>query len=260
MCVDALGLFGRLGTLLRPDHHIGQYAEARRKDENRQRRHAGDQGKAQQHARKDNKDIGLRTKLLGKVAPEVVFRGGAGDDDARRRGDQQRGNLAAQAVAHGGDQIGVDHLVRGHARVAGQADDQTAHDVDQRNENAHNGIALDELAGAVHCAVEVGLFLDFRAALLGALLVDEARVQVRVDGHLLARHGVEGEARRNLCHALCALGDDHKLHDDDDNEGDKTHHQVIADDELRKGADDVSRVSAVAEDERGGGNVQREPV
>jgi hypothetical protein len=57
--------------------------------------------------------------------------------------------------------------------------------------------------------------------LLGFVLVDQAGRQVGVDRHLLAGHGVEGEARRDFGDAARTLGDDDEVHDDQDDEDDR---------------------------------------
>ena len=81
-------------------------------------------------------------------------------------------------------------------------------------------VALDELRGAVHGAVEVGLGRDFGAALAGLGVGDQPGVEVGVDRHLLAGHRVEGEAGADLGHALGTLGDDDELDDHEDQEDD----------------------------------------
>ena len=56
--------------------------------------------------------------------------------------------------------------------------------------------------------------------------VDEARVEIGVDAHLLAGHGVQGETGRHFRHSFGALGDDDKLDDDQDQKDDETDHVV----------------------------------
>ena len=79
------------------------------------------------------------------------------------------------------------------------------------DDDAGDRVALDELRGAVHRAVEVGLALDLVAAAAGLVVGDLAGVEVGVDRHLLAGHGVEGEAGGDLGDAAGAVGDDHEL-------------------------------------------------
>ena len=109
------------------------------------------------------------------------------------------------------------------------------------DDEAGDGVAADELAGAVHRAVEVGLCLDGPAARARLALGDEAGVQVGVDRHLLAGHGVQGEARRDLGDAAGALGDDDEVDDDEDQEDDEADDVVAADDEVAERLDDVPR-------------------
>ena len=104
---------------------------------------------------------------------------------------------------------------RAHARLD-HADEQAADDIDQRDDDAGDGVAADELAGTVHGPEEVGLLGDFLAAALGFVLVDHAGVQIGVDGHLPARHAVQGEAGGHFADARGAFGDHHELDDDDD--------------------------------------------
>ena len=82
--------------------------------------------------------------------------------------------------------------------VAERADGQPADDVDEQDQDAGDGIAAHELAGAVHRAVEVGFGAHLGAARARLILVDEAGVQIGVDRHLLAGHGVQGEARADF--------------------------------------------------------------
>ena len=76
---------------------------------------------------------------------------------------EERRHLAHQAVADGEPREELGGLGERHA-VLGHADDQPADDVDERDDDAGDGVAADELAGAVHGAVEVGLLRDFLAA------------------------------------------------------------------------------------------------
>ena len=98
----------------------------------------------------------------------------------------------------------------------------------------------------------------FAAALARLRLVDGAGAQVGVDGHLLARHRVQGEARRDLRHALGALGDHQELHQRQDREDHRADDVVAPDDELAEGLDDLARVS-LREREPRRRHVQRQP-
>ena len=49
-------------------------------------------------------------------------------------------------------------------------------------------------------------------------LVDDAGVEIGVDRHLLARHGIQGESRRDLRDTPRALRDNDEIDDDEDKE------------------------------------------
>ena len=100
------------------------------------------------------------------------------------------------------------------------------------DQDAGDRVALDELRGTVHRAVEVGLAGDLGAARARLLVGDLAGVQVGVDRHLLARHGVEGEARGHLGDAAGAVRDHDELDHDQDQEDDEADDDVAADDEV----------------------------
>ena len=76
--------------------------------------------------------------------------------------------------------------------------DHAADDVDERDQQPGDGVAAHEFRGAVHGAEEGALVLELAAPPPRFLLVDQPGGQVGVDRHLLARHGVEVEARRDL--------------------------------------------------------------
>ncbi len=140
-------------------------------------------------------------------------------------------------------------------RLLGDADHQAPHDVDGRDEDARDGLASHELRRAVHGAVEVGLVRHLVSALARLPLVDEARVEVRVDGHLLPRHRVERKPRGDLRDALGALRDDHEVDNDEHEKDDGPHHVVARHDEAPKGVDESPGLR-VAQDEPGRRDVQ----
>lgn len=119
-------------------------------------------------------------------------------------------------------------------------DRHAADQVDKQNQQAGNGVAAHELAGAVHGAVELGLLGHFRAAGLGLVLVDQAGVEVGVDRHLLAGHGVEGKTRAHLGNPPSTLGHHHEVDDHQDREHHDTDHIVAADHHLAEGLDHLT--------------------
>ena len=94
-------------------------------------------------------------------------------------------------------------------------------------------------------------------------LVDQAGREVGVDRHLLARHGVEVEARRDFGDAPRALGDDHEVHDHQDREHDDADHEVAAHHEVAERLDDVAggrgALVPARQDQARRGEVEREP-
>ena len=135
--------------------------------------------------------------------------------------------------------------------------DDAPQEVDRGDDHSGHGIALDELRGAVHRAVEVGFAGDLRPSAASLLIGDETGIEVGVDRHLLAGHGVEGEARAHLGDAPSAVGDHHELNHDEDQEDHEAHDHVSADDELSEGLHDASGV-ARRQDQPGDRHVDRE--
>ena len=77
--------------------------------------------------------------------------------------------------------------------MLGHTDDQTTDQVDQQNQQAGHGVTAHEFGGTVHRTEEVRFLGQLSTALFGGLLVNDAGVQVGVDGHLFTRHGVQSE-------------------------------------------------------------------
>jgi hypothetical protein len=108
-------------------------------------------------------------------------------------------------------------------------------DVDQHDQDAGNRVATDELRGAVHGTEKVRFLRDRRAALARLVLADQAGVEIGIDGHLLARHGVEGEARGHFGDPSGTLGDDHEVDDHQDREHHQSNSIVATDQEVSEG-------------------------
>ena len=232
---DALGALGGLGLFLHRGDRLGLvlaagerhgHAHAARADQKqRNPRQAGEDQQGQKSAR-DGQRLRPRKKLPQKLLRQVALLAAPRDQHAGRQRNQEGGNLRDQPVADRkrGEQLAG--VARAHARLD-DADKQSADDVDQNDDDARDGVAADELAGAVHRAEEVGLLGDLLPATLGLALVDDAGVQVGVDGHLLAGHAVEGESGGHLADARGPLGDDHELDHDDDREDDQADHDIV---------------------------------
>ena len=123
------------------------------------------------------------------------------------------------------------------------ADHDAADQVDRGDDHGRHRVALDELRGTVHGSVEVGLAGDLRAAVARVMVGDQPGIQVGVDRHLLTGHGVEGEPGGDLGDASGAVGHDHELDHDQDQEDHEPDHDVSADDELTEVADDAAGVA-----------------
>src|SRR6185295_4295116 len=109
---------------------------------------------------------------------------------------------------------------------------------DAGNEEAGHRVALHELRGAVHRAVEVRLAGDLFATTPRVRLIDETGGEIGVDRHLLTRHRVEREARGYFGDAARALGNDDEVDPDEDQEEHDADDVVAADDELAECVDD----------------------
>ena len=255
-----LGL-GRLGSqpvaAQAPGHHAGPEGQGRERDQ----RHAGDQadqgGGGRDHAEADGVGGQLGDQgLVGRALDPGLGHqeaGGDRDDDGRDLGDQ--------TVADGQLDIGVGRLAGGHA-VLEHADQHAAQGVDEGDDQPGHGVAAHEFRGPVHGPEEGRFLLQLLAAQLGRRLVDQARGQVGVDGHLLAGHGVEGEAGADLGDPGRALGDDHEIHHQNDGEDDDADDEIAAHHQGAEGLDHLAggvvALVAVGQDQPGRGQVQAE--
>ena len=199
----------------------------------------------------------LHQRLVGGAA-DARFR----DQQARRGGDDQRRHLRHQAVADGQQRIGVRGIAEAKA-LLGDADDDAADDVDEDDQQARDRVAAHEFRGAVHGAEEAAFVFQRLAALFGGLLVDQAGRKIGVDRHLLARHGVEVEARGDFGDAAGALGDDDEIHDHQNREHDNSDDEIAAHHEIAERLDDVAggrgALMPARQDQPGRGQVERQP-
>ena len=110
--------------------------------------------------------------------------------------------------------------------------------IDESDDQPGHGIAAYELAGAIHGSVEFGLLGQLPAAAQRLLVIDQPLVQIGIDAHLLAGHGIEGESRGDFGDTAGALGDHHEIDDHQDAEDDQSDHVVSADDKIAERLDD----------------------
>ena len=116
-------------------------------------------------------------------------------------------------------------------------------EVERDDHQGRYRVALDELPGAVHRAVEVGFALNRLSLAARAFAVEHAGVNVGVDRHLLSRHRIERKASRDLGNALRAAGDHHELDSHQYRKDDETNDEIAADDEGAERWNDASHRS-----------------
>ena len=156
-------------------------------------------------------------ELVQQVGTEIALGRGPGHDQTRRQRDQQRGDLRDQPVADREQAVVRDRVAERHVLLQ-DADREPADQVDEHDHDGGDRVALHELRGTVHRAVEVGLVGGLLAAALRFGLVDEPGVEVGVDRHLLSGHRVEGEPSRDLGDASGTVRDHDELDHDEDEE------------------------------------------
>ncbi len=203
-------------------------------------RHARNDADHGEHARADVEHARVAEQLLRHLIADVLLARHAGDDDRDRGRQQQRRDLRGQAVADSKQRVDRDGVAEAHV-VHQRTDRDAAEDVDEQDEDAGDGIASHELAGTVHRTVEVSFRTHFAAAHPRLVLGDESGVEVGVDRHLLAGHGVEGETRRHFGDTAGTFGDDHEVDDRQDDEHHDADGIVAADDEMTEGLDHMPR-------------------
>ncbi len=107
------------------------------------------------------------------------------------------------------------------------ADQETRDDVDGHDENSGQRISLTEAGCAVHGTAKLCLARHHFPAFSRLLGVDKPGIQIGIDGHLLSRHGVEGESGRHLGSANGAVAH-HEILDGNEREKDYKADNVIS--------------------------------
>ena len=220
----------------------------------------GNQAERHHERARDKQGPWLGAELPADVAGQVFRLVGAdpGDDDSRRHGDQQSGNLRHQPVSDSKDRVDLNGLVEVQAALR-HADDQPADKVYADDDQSGDGVPLDELHGAVHRAVELTLLLDHLSPPARLGHVDHTGAHVPVYAHLLAGHRIEGKACAHLGHTLRALGYHQELDDGDDQEDHHADHEVAGDDEVAERVNDGAGIGLQQhEPGRGDGQGQAE--
>lgn len=147
--------------------------------------------------------------------------------------------------------------------MADHAKAETGNDINAKDQQGGNRIALHELAGAVHRAVKIGLGRNFAAPGFRFFCRHQARGKIGIDRHLLARQGIQRKPGGNFRNAARALGHDHQIDDHQDHENEQADNEIAADQERAERFDHMARRSpafvAIDQHDAGGGNVQRQP-
>ena len=136
----------------------------------------------------------------------------------------------------------IQRLVHRHP-LPQNAQRDTADDIDRRDDESGRGISLNILRGTVHGAEEARLILELLSAGRRLLIRDGAGIQVSVDGHLFAGHGIQRESGRDLGDTFGTFVDDDQLHDDQDDVDHDTDDQITAADELAEDRDDPAGIA-----------------
>ena len=238
-CRGSLGSSGRLigdTGLLLPGHQHDDSAQG----EEGELRHSGNQGQSQQNSTHNPQRTRGLEHLLANVHAQRLVGGSARHHDAPRHGYQQRRDNRHQSVTHGQDGIGLHGLRKVHALLE-YSDEQPSNDVDDHDEDCGQRIPLAEAGCAVHGAAELRFGCHRIAARAGLVGGDEPGIQVGVDGHLLARHGVEREAGRDLGGTNGAVADHQILNRDQRQKYDKADYIVAANHKLAECLNYLSR-------------------
>jgi hypothetical protein len=183
--------------------------------------------------------FGFAEHLGLELRSQLGVRAGARDDQASRDGDHQRRNHGHQTVADGEHGVGLDSAPEIHV-VLQDADQKAGDDVHAGDDDAGDGIALGEAGGAVHGSVELGLAAQIAAAAARFGLIDQAAVQIRVDRHLLAGQGIQGEARGDFGDAHRSMIDDDVLNGDQHAENHRADDVVAAHHEAAESLDHMA--------------------
>ena len=109
-----------------------------------ERRHSRHQTEDHERHRGNHDGARLTGELVHQVCTHVGSRGGPGDDDTGGGRNQQGRNLRHQTVTDRQKRVSAEGFGKRHT-VHGGADDEAADDVDERDENAGDGVAAHEL-------------------------------------------------------------------------------------------------------------------
>ena len=121
--------------------------------------------------------------------------------------------------------------------MLGKADDQPANNIDCQNQNAGNSITFNKFRCTIHGAIKIGFFGDVVTAFFGLFVGQHASIQIGINRHLFAGHGVERKAGGYFRYPASAFGNHQKIDDHQNNEDKNTHSIIAGDDKFAKGFD-----------------------
>ena len=185
---------------------------------------------------------------------QVILRRGPCHEEACRHGCDQGRNLRNQAITNGQQRVARERLGETHTPLR-HADGKTTDDINHGDDHRRHGIASNKLRSTVHGSVKVGLLLHLTPAGSRLLFINDPCAQLGIDGHLLARHGVQGKPGCHFSDAASALGDDHEVDDHQDGEDDDANHVIATDNKVTKGLDNMSGITG-DEDQPSGRHIE----
>src|SRR5690606_1443229 len=124
-----------------------------------------------------------------------------------------------QTVTDGEDGIDLGRIAE-RQPVLPYPDDEAANNIDHQDQQARHGVTAHEFTGTVHGTVELSFLADIFPPTSGFVFTDKTRIQISINGHLLAGHGIQGEACTDFGNPACTLGNHYKVNDDQNNEDD----------------------------------------
>ena len=223
--------------------------------------HARHHTEQAQHRRGEQHNARVAEELPHHLLAHVLIGTDASHNHARRGGDHKRRDLRHQTVTNGQQRIAFRRVAHVHA-VLQHADEQAADDVNHHDQNARDGVTAHKLTRTVHGAIEICLLGHFGTAFFRFIFRDQPGIQVGVDGHLLARHPVEHEARAHFSDTPRPFSDNHEVDNHQNDEHHDTDGEVAAHQEVTEGFDHLARRRRAGvpfhQDDTRGGNVQRQ--
>ena len=232
-----------------PEQHA--HAQERKPGENarNQREHRQHQQGKGQHLQ----HIRLQEKLLRERYTKTFLFRGTSNQNTCCGGDHQRRDLRNQAITNTENGVGLQRLR--HLHVALQhADTNAANDIHQRDDDTGDCITAHKLTGTIHGAIEIRFLGKIIPPFTRLILLDQPGIQLGINSHLLAGHGIQSKAGRHFSNTTGALGNDHKIDDRENDEDHKAHHIIILYDHFTEFLNDLARLR-LPKNQPSGGNI-----